>query len=63
MRSIFYAREQCSRVFQLGGFTAVGKIFEPTSMEIFKQVNATAEEIFGPGAEIWTGFKKTDDSG
>ena len=40
-----------------------GKLFEPTSMEIFEQVNTTAKEIFGTGAEIWTGFEKTNDSG
>jgi len=74
MRSIKYAQEQCKRVFRpwtpIGPNMYSGKLFEPISMDIFEQVNASARKIFGPGlygdpakVEIWTGFKKTDNSG
>ena len=58
--SVKTAQEKCATVFGIDT-TITGKLFEPTSMEIFKQVNRTAEEIFGAGKEIWTGFKKVED--
>ena len=60
--SVKTAQEKCATAFGLDT-TITGKLFEPTSMEIFKQVNRTAEDIFGAGKEIWTGFKKFDDLG
>ena len=60
--SVKDAQEKCTIAFGLDT-TTTGKLFEPTSMEVFKQVNRTAEDIFGAGKEIWTGFKKFDDLG
>ena len=58
--SVKTAQEKCATAFGIDT-TITGKLFEPTSMEIFKQVNRTAEDIFGAGKEIWTGFKKVED--
>jgi len=58
--SVKTAQEKCATAFGLDT-TITGKLFEPTSIEQFKQVNRTAAEIFGAGKEIWTGFKKVED--
>ena len=59
-RTITNGQKKCNSTFGEG---VNGKLFEPTSAEVFHEIKVEAAKIIGTAKQIHTGFMKLDDSG